>query len=256
MSPLPLLEHAWVVEAMVVSYNHVYKVVHNSKYHDLRSIGISDYGEAPIASFQIEFLAMDDDPKKVVSAIQEYAVDGRKYVVDVFHGTPSARDIKTQYAERGFEFVRTGPILGLNIPAPMLGEVAQIKKIETRIQLDEANKQLSAEGEHIPAESLSDPHIHNFVAKWNGRVAGWVQLVTIFPQVGYINQLYTMTDLRNNRIGTSLVTHVHVYCTNLGLKRMALVSSDMALGVYRRFGYRPLAYFTVFRPKTDNPENA
>jgi len=247
MSPLPVLEHAWVVEAMVVSYNHVYKVVHNTKYHDLRAIGVSDYGEAPIASFQIEFLAMDDDPKKV---------DERKYVVDVFHGMPSSRDIKAQYAEHGFEFVRTGPILGLNIPAPMLGEVAQIKKIETQVQLDDANKQLSPEGEHIPVESLSDPHIHNFVAEWKGRVAGWVQLVTIFPQVAYINQLYTMTDLRNNRIGTSLMTHVHAYCTNMGLKRMALVSSDMALGVYRRFGYRPLAYFTVFRPKEDRSENA
>jgi len=256
MSPLPVLEHAWVVEAMVVSYNHVYKVVHNTKYHDLKTIGVSDYGKAPIASFEMEFLAMDDDPKKVVKAIQEYVVDGRKYVVDVFHGTPSARNIKTQYAENGFEFVRTGPILGLNIPAPMLGEVAQIKKIETQAQLDDANKQLSAEGEHIPAESLSDPHIHNFVAEWKGRVAGWAQLVTIFPQVGYINQLYTMTNLRNNRIGTSLMTHVHAYCTNQGLKRVALVSSDMALGVYRRFGYRPLAYFTVFRPKTDEPENA
>ncbi len=257
MSPLPVLEHAWVVEAMVVSYNHVYKVVHNTKYHDLQTIGVSDYADAQIASsFQVEFLAMDDDPQKVLNAIKEYAVDGRKYVLDVFHGTPSARDIKTQYAEHGFEFVRTGPILGLNIPAPMLGEVGEIKKIETQEQLDEANKQLSAEGENIPAKTLSDPHIHNFVAEWKGRVAGWAQLVTIFPEAGYINQLYTMTDLRNNRIGTSLITHLHAQCANRGIKRVALVSSDMALGVYRRFGYRPLAYFTVFRPKEDHSENA
>ena len=256
MSPLPVLEHAWVVEAMVVSYNHIYKVVHNTKYHDLKTIGVSDYGDAPIASFQIEFLAMDKDPRKIVKAISKYEVNGRKYVVNVFHGAPSARDIKAQYAEHGFEFVRTGPILGLNIPAPMLGDVGQVKKIETKEQLDEANKQLSVEGENIPPESLSDGHIHNFISEWKGRVAGWAQLVTIFPDVGYVNQLYTMTDLRNNRIGTSLMTHVHAYCTGLGIKRVGLVSSDIALGVYRRFGYRPLAYFTVFRPKGEGPENA
>jgi GNAT superfamily N-acetyltransferase len=249
MSPLPALEHPWAVEAMITSYNHVYKTVYNTKYYDLGSIGVSDYGAAPIASFQIEFLAMDDDPQKVVNAIKEYAVDGRKYILDVFHGAPSARAIKTQYAEHGLEFVRTGPILGLNLPAPVLGEVAEIKKIETTEQLGEANAQLSAEKESIPVESLSDRHIHNFVAKWKGRVAGWTQLVTIFPGVGYINQLYTLMDFRNNRIGTSLITHAHSYCTNLGFARMDLVSSDMALGLYRRFGYRPLAYFTAFRPK-------
>jgi len=253
MSPLPVLEHAWVVEAMIASYNHVYRVVHHTKYHELGAIGVSDYADAPIASFQIEFLAMDDNPKRVINAIQEYAVKGRKYVLDVFHGMPSARAIKTEYAKYGLEFVRTGPILGLEIPGPALGEVAAIRKIETREQLDEANSILSVENEVIPAESLSDPNIHNFVAEWKGRLAGWTQLVTTYPGVGYANQLYTMLDLRNNRIGTSLMTHVHAYCAQRGIKRMALVSSDIALGLYRRFGYRPLAYFTVFQPKVTGP---
>jgi GNAT superfamily N-acetyltransferase len=256
MSPLPVMEHAWVVEAMVASYNHVYKVVYNTKYIEQKSIGISDYGDAPIASFQVEFLAMDNNPKKVMAAIKKYKVGERKYVLDVFHGMPSAREIKTQYTEHGLEFVRTGPILGLDIPAPVLAHVARVKKIETREQLEAANAQLSAEGETIPVETLADPNIHNFVADWKDRVAGWVQLVTIHPDVAYVNQLYTLTDLRNNRIGTSMMTYVHGYCADRGLKRMALVSSDMALGVYRRFGYRPLAYFTVFRPKTEQAENA
>jgi GNAT superfamily N-acetyltransferase len=256
MSPLPVMEHSWVVEAMVASYNHVYKVVYDTQYHDLKTIGVSDYGDAPIASFQVEFLAMDDDPRKVIKAIRKYKVDGRKYVLDVFHPLPSARDIKAQYIEQNLEFVRTGPILGLDMPAPPLGIVASTKKIGTREQLDEANKHLSAEGETISPETLSDPNIHNFVAEWKGRVAGWAQLVTVYPDVGYVNQLYTMRDLRNNRIGSSIMTYIHGYCLDKGLKRMALVSSDMALGVYRRFGYRPLAYFTVFRPKAENPENA
>src|SRR5687767_4301328 len=135
MSPFPKMEHAWIVEAMVTSYNHVYKVVHDTKYHDLKTIAVSDYENAPIASFQVEFLARDDDPRKVIKAIKKYKLDGRKYVLDVFHGAPSSREIKAQYAEHGLEFVRTGPILGLDIPAPMLGEVGEIKRIETLEQL-------------------------------------------------------------------------------------------------------------------------
>lgn len=253
MSPFPVMEHSWVVEAMVVSYNHVYKVMHNTRFYDLGVIGVSDYEQAPIASFQMEFLAQDDDPRKVADAIKKYAVNGRKYVLDVFHGLPTARAIKTQYAEFGYEFVRTGPILGLDIAIPVRGDVATVKKIETREQLDEANEQLKIENEIIPAETLSDPDIHNFVGEWKGRVVGWAQLVTVFPGAGYIHQLYTLADYRNNRIGTALMTRTHVECVQRGIKRMALVSSEMALGLFRRFGYRPLAYFTAFRPKEEAP---
>lgn len=248
MSPFPAIEHLWVVQAMVASYNHVYQVVHGMNYQEFGAIGVSDYGDAQIASFQVEFLAMDDDPKKVVKAIRKYKVDGRKYVLDVFHGMPSAREVKERYAKHGYEFVRTGPILGLDLPGPVLGGAAEIKKIENMEQLDLANEQLAVENESIPANTLADPHIHNFVAEWNGRIAGWTQLVTVFPGVGYINQLYVLMDYRNNRIGSSLVTHAHLECTSLGIPRMALVSSDMALGLYRRFGYSPLAFFSVFRP--------
>jgi ribosomal protein S18 acetylase RimI-like enzyme len=175
-------------------------------------------------------------------------------VLDVFHGKPSPREIKAKYAELGLEFVRTGPILGLEISLPVRSEVAaHIKKVETKEKLDEANSQLKTENEMIPVESLSDPHIHNFVAEWNGRIVGWVQLVTIYPGVGYINQLYTLMDYRNNHIGTSLMTSAHLECVSRDIRRMALVSSDMALGLYRRFGYRPMVYFTAFRPKENDP---
>jgi hypothetical protein len=40
----------------------------------------------------------------------------------------------------------------------------------------------------------------------------------------------------------------------MGYNRMALVSSDMGLALYRRLGYRPMAYFTALRPKEDHAE--
>ena len=253
MPPLNHLQHRWAVETMITSYNHVYQVVFKTNYHNMGVISVSDYKDAPIASFQLEFLAMQDDPKKVVRAIKKYKVKGRKYVLNVFHEMPSARTIKEKYAEYGLDFIRTGPILGIDIPVPVHGDVSRIQKITTMEQLDEANNQLKAEGESIPVETLSDPHIHNFVAEWKGKVVGWTQLVTAFPGSGYIHQLYTLKDFRNNRIGTSLMVRAHFECAELGIQRMALVSSDMALGLYRRLGYRPLVYFTAFRPKEDVP---
>jgi ribosomal protein S18 acetylase RimI-like enzyme len=247
--PFPKLANSWVVETMIASHNHIYKTVYNAQYFDLGPIGVSDYGTAPIASYQLEFLAMDENAETVAQAIQNYEINGRKYVLDVFHTQPSARGIREQYDEYGYELIRTGPILGYDIPNPVRGEVLMVTKIETRDQLDKVNLALYLENENIPLETLEDPHIHNFYAEWNGRVAGWVQLITIYPGAGYINQLYTMTDYRNKQVGTSLMARAHVECTKLGVSRMALVSSDMALGLYRRFGYRPLAYFTALRLK-------
>jgi hypothetical protein len=34
----------------------------------------------------------------------------------------------------------------------------------------------------------------------------------------------------------------------MGFKRMVLIPSEMAIPLYRRLGYRPLLYFTAFRP--------
>jgi ribosomal protein S18 acetylase RimI-like enzyme len=49
------------------------------------------------------------------------------------------------------------------------------------------------------------------------------------------------------------MARTHVECTQRSISRMALVSSDAALGLYRRLGYRPLAYFTALRLKQELP---
>ncbi len=237
---------------MIASYNHVYKVVYNTQYYEMGPIGVSDYGTAPIASFQLEFLAMDDDPHRVVEAIRKYGLNGRRHVLNVFHDAPSVRDLKAKYAEYGYEFVRTGPILGYDIPMPVRGETVEVVKIETQEQLDEVNAVLYLENETIHPETLRNPYIKNFAAKWKDHIAGWVQLVTVYPGAGYIHQLYTLTDYRNLQVGTSLMARAHVECIQNSIPRMTLVSSDMALGLYRRLGYRPLTYFTVLRPKGES----
>ncbi|MEW6402296.1 MAG: GNAT family N-acetyltransferase [Chloroflexota bacterium] len=249
MSPLPDIAHWWAIEAMIASYNHVYKVVYGTTYETLDAVAVSNYGSAPIASFQLEFLALDDDPARVHAAVQDYKTDGEKYVLDVFHESPAALRMKAQYSDLGYAFVRTGPILGIELPVQARGDISFVKRIEMKEQLEVANQSLSREGETIPAETLGDPYIRNYYAEADGQAVGWAQLVTIYPGAGYVNQLFTLSGYRNRRIGSALIERLHTECDQLGLGHVVLVSSEMAMGLYRRLGYRLLAFFTAFRPR-------
>jgi len=248
MSPLPDIAHWWAIEAMIASYNHVYKVAYGTSYETLDVVAVSNYGSVPIASFQLEFLALDDDPAIVHQAVRGYETGGRKFVLDVFHESPAALRLKAQYYDLGYDFIRTGPILGIELPIPARGDISFVKKIETTEQLEFANRSLYSE-EPIPEETLGDPYIQDFYAEMDGQAVGWAQLVTIYPSVGYVNQLFTLSNYRNRRIGSALMESIHFECGRLNLGQMVLISSEAAMGLYRRLGYRALAYFTAFRPR-------
>ena len=249
-NPRPDIENWWAVEAMIASYNHVYQVTYKTKYEVQGPIGISIYDGAPIASFQYEFLALSMDAKAVMEAVMAYEIPNEKqYIIDVFHPLPSNPVLKEQYTRFSHEFIRTGPILGLDLPARVNPIRVNIQRATTLQQAEIANHSLTTEGERIHAQTLRDEHIHSFYAQLNGEVVGWLQLVTKYPEVGYINQLYVLSSFRNQKIGTALVQQAQIFAMELGLKRMALIPSDMAIALYRRLGYRPLLYFSAFRSR-------
>ena len=249
-NPRPDIENWWAVEAMIASYNHVYQVTYKTRYEVQGPIGISVYDGAPIASFQYEFLALSVDAKAVMDAVLAYDIpDDKSYIIDVFHPSPSSPALKEQYTKFSHEFVRTGPVLGLDLPAKVNTIPANVYRATTIQQAEVANHTLTAEGERIHAQTLRDKHIHSFYVQVDGEAAGWLQLVTIYPAVGYINQLYVLQAFRNRKLGAALVQHAHTYAMELGLKRMTLIPSDAAIPLYRRLGYRPLLYFSAFRPK-------
>jgi GNAT superfamily N-acetyltransferase len=245
----PDIEHWWAVEAMIASYNHVYQITYKTKYEVQGPIGISIYDGAPIASFQYEFLALSMDPKAVMDAVLAYEIpDEKQYIIDVFHPSPSSPALKEQYTKFAHEFVRTGPILGLDLPAKVNTIPTNVYQATTIQQAETANHNLTAEGERIHAQTLRDKHIYSFYVQVDGEAVGWLQLVTLYSHVGYINQLYVLKAFRNRKLGTALVQRAHVFAMELGLKQLALVPSDMAIPLYRRLGYRPLLYFSAFRP--------
>jgi len=248
-NPRPDIEHWWAVEAMIASYNHVYQIIYKTEYKVLGPIGVSIYDGAPIAAFQYEFLALSSDAKAVMEAVQAYPIpDDKQYIVDVFHPTPSGATLKDEYTKFSHEFVRTGPILGLNLPAKATTIPNNVYQAKTIQQAETANHNLITEGERIYVPTLRDKHIHSFYIKHEGEAVGWLQLVTVKPRIGYINQLYVLKDYRNRKYGTTLVQHAHAYAIKMGLKRMVLIPSDQAMHLYRRLGYSPLLYFSAFRP--------
>jgi len=248
-NPRPDIKHWWAAEAMIASYNHVYKATYKTRYEVHGPIGVSIYDRAPIAHFKYEFLALSSDPKAVMDALLIYGIpEDKKYVLDVFHPEPSSLALRERYERFSHEFVRTGVILGLDLPGRINTIPNNVYKATTIKQAEIANHKLTTEGERIHVQTLRDKHIHPFYVEVDGEAVGWIQLVTVYPGVGYINQLYVLEAYRKRKLGTALVQCVHAYAIELGLKRMVLVPTDLAIHLYRRLGYRPLLYFSAFRP--------
>jgi len=245
----PDIENWWAVEAMIASYNHVYKVTHRTEYKVHGPIGISIYDGAPIASFQYEFLALSEDAQAVMDAVLAYPVPNDKhYIVDIFHPSPSDPALKNKFTKYAHEFVRTGPILGLELHAKAAAIPAIVHKVSTIQEAEIANHNLTTEGERIYIQTLRDKHIHTFYVDHEGEPVGWLQLVTKRPNVGYINQLYLLKNYRKQKYGSALIQRAHAHAIELGVKHMVVIPSDQAMQLYRRFGYRPLLYFSVFQP--------
>lgn len=240
----------WAVEAMIASYSHVYQVVYSTRYEEAGPIGVSMYNDAPVASFHYEFLALSADIHKVTDAVRAYPIpEGKKHIVNIFHTSPSDHSLKEHFSTLGHEFVRTGPIVGYDLPLQVSTIPLNIHKAISIQQTEAANNSLTTEGERIHVQTLRDKHIHNFFIKEGGVAVGWVQLVTKYRGVGYINQLYVLEEYRQRRLATTLVHAAHSEAIKLGVKKMVAIPSDMSLHLFRRMGYRPLLFFSVFRPK-------
>jgi GNAT superfamily N-acetyltransferase len=244
----------WAVEAMIASYNHAYRIAYRTSYETVGPIGITKYGNTHIAPYQYEFLALSQNPRSVTEAIHNYPLrDDDKYTLNVFHASPSVPDLKAKYISLGYDFIRTGPILGRDLPPKrQCNDISNIKKADTIHKAEFANESLTEEGERIPLDSLGDDSVHNFYAEVSGHAVGWAQMITAYPNVGYVQHIFTMPMYRGLRIGSALLERTQVEAVQLGLQNMVLVPSEMALGLAIRLGYRPLAYFTAFRPADDD----
>jgi GNAT superfamily N-acetyltransferase len=250
-SLLPL-KNAWAVEAMIRSYNHVYHIAYRSRYEDLGGVGVSYYGKVPFTDMKMEFLAFDPDPVVVKARINSYPKKhGDKYLLNVFHNEPTNANVKGEYEALGYEFAETAMIMGLDLPVKTQRGWTHVHKIGSLDEIEFANVGLALGHEHIPPAIFGDPHIVNLYAQLEHRAVGWTQLVTAYEGVGYVNQLFTVPVYRRRGIGTRLLRRAHQEANHLDLHHMVLLASEMGMSLYRRAGYKPLAYLSVFRPRRD-----
>jgi GNAT superfamily N-acetyltransferase len=243
----------WAVEAMIASYNYAYQVAYKTTYEVIGPLGVTKYGNKHIAPYQFEFLALSPNPRVVTEAIRNYPVsETDKFILNVFHASPNVPELKAKYISLGYDFIRTGPILGRDLPPTrQLNDVTNIYKADTIRKAEHANESLTNEGERIPLDSIGDDKVHNFYAEVSGRAVGWAQMITVYPNVSYIQHVYTLAMYRGLRIGSTLIERAQIEAVQLGMQNMVMVPSEMALGLAIRLGYRPLAYFTAFRLAED-----
>jgi GNAT superfamily N-acetyltransferase len=239
----------WAVEAMIASYNHAYQIAYKTTYEVNGPLGVTKYGSSPVAPFQFEFQALNPNPRVVTEAIRKYPMGEKdKFILNVFHASPTVPELKAKYQSLGYDFIRTGPILSRELPPKkQQNDVSHIHKVNTIHRAEFANESLTNEGERIPLDSLREKHIHNFYAEVSGHAVGWLQLVTIYPNVGYVQHIYTMSMYRGMKIGSALLERAQIATVELGYQHMVMVPSEMAMGLTIRLGYRPLAYFSAFR---------
>ena len=239
----------WAVEALIASYNYANQIAYKTVYETIEPVGVIKYGSSQVTPYQIEFLALSPKPRVVSEAIQHYPMRaGDRFILKVFHASPAASELKAKYISLGYDIIRTDPILARDLPPKQQrNKVSHIHKADTVREVSVVNESLSSEGEGIPLDSLGDESVHNFYARVSDHIVGWIQMITVYPNVGYIHHMYTMTIHRGVRVGSALVERAQVEAVQLGLQNMVMIPSEMAFGLATRLGYRPLAYFTTFR---------
>ncbi len=183
------------VQTMIAGFNHAYQVALGTSYRVHGPIGVSYYGTADVdASFQMEFFALSADASAIVEACAAYPrLPNENYVLDIFHTNPESESTIAEYGARGYRLCRTLPILSCSVTTDLdttesIDPGIHIERV-TAERLAAINARLTMEDERIEADSLTDPHIHSFVAIWEGVVESWTQLVTINAANAYLDSL-------------------------------------------------------------------
>jgi putative acetyltransferase len=138
--------------------------------------------------------------------------------------------------------------------------------IETPLQ-DDVRKLVAALNEHLlplsplefqfkmTVEQMAEPHTTVFVARTeNGEAVGCGALKTHGDGLGEVKRMYTMTEVRGQRVGSALLDAVVALAREKGLTQLLLETGEGpgfegAFRLYERSG------FTVRGPFLDYPDS-
>lgn len=238
------LKNRWAAEAFLKSYTEIFAAIYDTTTQDLGAVQVAYYGDAEVASFQMEFFAVEAEPSAVLEAIRAYPIQpDETYVLNVAHAdeTPD-----TTYANLGYQYQRTYPLYGIESPpaldVPKIA-VFEVKRPAQAMYVNETHLQ----HEPMPVHIVGHPAIRQFFAKIEGQAVGWIQVIQAVPNIAYINNLYTLPDFRRRGVAGALLNRVHQVGVENGVTRILLIPSEMAKHFYATHGYQPLLYFSVWR---------
>jgi GNAT superfamily N-acetyltransferase len=128
-------------------------------------------------------------------------------------------------------------------PGP--GDAIEISTDPARLDPDAIHAYLSRSywAAGIPREIVARSIAHSlcFGVYDGGRQVGFARVVTDRATYAYLADVYILESHRGRGLGVRLVEQVMAHPDLQGLRRWGLVTQD-AHGLYRRFGFEPLAH--------------
>ncbi|HVJ41700.1 MAG TPA: GNAT family N-acetyltransferase [Dongiaceae bacterium] len=109
-----------------------------------------------------------------------------------------------------------------------------------------------AESNHLlDPQTLAAPHIHFFVARWNGEAVGCAALVIGEQREGELKRMYVDAAARGKGAGRALLACIEETARVNGIRLLQLETGGEqpeALGLYRAAGFRERGPFGSYQP--------
>jgi GNAT superfamily N-acetyltransferase len=128
-------------------------------------------------------------------------------------------------------------------PGPGKGGI-EISTDRARLDVDAIHAYLSRSywAARIPRDVVARSLDHSlcFGVYDGGRQVGFARVITDRATYAYLADVYILASHRGRGLGVRLMEHVMAHPDLQGLRRWSLVTQD-AQGLYRKFGFQPLA---------------
>lgn len=104
----------------------------------------------------------------------------------------------------------------------------------------------------MTVEQMAGPDTHVFVARdENGKAVGMGSLKTLTGTVGELKRMYTLPEVRGQRVAKQIVAALESYARQLGLSQLKLETGTESFmpeahRLYQRSGYTPCAAFADY----------
>jgi GNAT superfamily N-acetyltransferase len=165
-------------------------------------------------------------PKVAVQEIGDLlGTCGGEHVLNVF--ALDNQPIIESYSALGYTHAWTNVLMHRSLDSVAAGEPCiAIRRISSLDDIEQING--LRPDYPTSARAIRDPHLHDFVATINGRVAAKAQVVTRCPPIAYVSDMFTEPGSRRKGLGSALLRSVHVEARAQEAREMLLVPSLMA----------------------------